>query len=160
MCYNYLVKKKKTTEYGSVSPKDTTQKKIFKKEVYSMKNTITKKEIYTTLINLVNAQENLANKEEILDRLNKDIEQASKASTKKETENDKLNQSIQSVILDVLEGGSMAYSDFVKAVQGKFTAEISAQKITANVTKLKAQSLIVKYEDGKGKSKKLYIKLA
>jgi len=125
-----------------------------------MKNTITKKEIYTTLINLVNAQENLANKEEILDRLNKDIEQASKASTKKETENDKLNQSIQSVILDVLEGGFMAYSDFVKAVQGKFTAEISAQKITANVTKLKAQSLIVKYEDGKGKSKKLYIKLA
>jgi len=125
-----------------------------------MKNTdkLTKKEIYATLINLVKAQgEDYANATEIIERLNKDIELASKSATKKETENDKLNKDIQDTILAVLENGAMTYSDFIKAVQGRYTEEISPQKITANVTKVK--DLVEKYEDGKGKNKKLYIKL-
>lgn len=125
-----------------------------------MKNTekLTKKEIYATLIELVKAQgENYANATEIIERLNKDIELASKSSTKKETDNDRLNQAIQDTILQVLADGAMVYGEFVKVVQAQYEG-ISAQKVTANVTKIK--DLVEKYEDGKGKNKKLYIKLA
>ena len=127
-----------------------------------MKNTITKATIYATIKALVN-DENPEISDEmrkaILDRMDKDIELASKKSTSKtETENDKLNARIREKILEVLENGAMAYSDFVKTVQGAFEEEISPQKITANVTKLKDS--VSKYEDGKGKNKKLYITLA
>lgn len=128
-----------------------------------MKNTekLTKKEIYATLIELVKAQgEDYANATEIIERLNKDIELASKSATKKETENDRFNKDIQDTILAVLADGAMTYADFIKAVQGKYDVEVTAQKITANVTKVKAQGLVEKYEDGKGKNKKLYIRLA
>jgi hypothetical protein len=126
-----------------------------------MKNTekLTKKEIYATLIELVKAQgKDYANATEIIDRLEKDIELASKSATKKETDNDKFNKEIQGTILEVLKDGAMTYADFVKAVQGKYMVEVTPQKITANVTKVK--TLIEKYEDGKGKNKKLYIRLA
>ena len=126
-----------------------------------MKNTITKKEIYATIKAIVNGEDITVNdelKQAIFDRMDKDIELASKSATKKETENDKLNKDIQDTILTVLENGAMTYNDFIKAVQGRYTEEISPQKITANVTKVK--DLVEKYEDGKGKNKKLYIKLA
>lgn len=127
-----------------------------------MKNTITKATIYATIKALVNDENPEISdemREAILDRMNKDIELASKKSTSKtETENDKLNARIREKILEVLENGAMAYSDFVKTVQGAFEEEISPQKITANVTKLKDS--VSKYEDGKGKNKKLYITLA
>lgn len=127
-----------------------------------MKNTITKATIYATIKALVNDENPEISdemREAILDRMDKDIELASKKSTSKtETENDKLNARIREKILEVLENGAMAYSDFVKTVQGAFEEEISPQKITANVTKLKDS--VSKYEDGKGKNKKLYITLA
>lgn len=127
-----------------------------------MKNTITKATIYATIKALVNDENPEISdemREAILDRMDKDIELASKKSTSKtETENDRLNARIREKILEVLENGAMAYSDFVKTVQGAFEEEISPQKITANVTKLKDS--VSKYEDGKGKNKKLYITLA
>lgn len=127
-----------------------------------MKNTITKATIYATIKALVNGENPEISEElkaEIIARMDKDIEQASKKSTSKtETENDKLNAKIREVILDTLANGAMVYGDFVKAVQAEFETEVTAQKITANVTKLKGD--IEKYEDGKGKNKKLYIKLA
>lgn len=127
-----------------------------------MKNTITKATIYATIKALVNDENPEISdemREAILDRMDKDIELASKKSTSKtETENDKLNARIREKILEVLKNGAMAYSDFVKTVQGAFEEEISPQKITANVTKLKDS--VSKYEDGKGKNKKLYITLA
>ena len=126
-----------------------------------MKNTgeLTKKEIYATLIELVKAQgEDYANADEIINRLNKDIELASKSATKKETENDRLNKDIQDTIVTTLtEKGTMVYADLVKEVQAVYEG-VSAQKVTANVTKIK--DLVEKFEDGKGKAKKLYIKLA
>ena len=127
-----------------------------------MKNTekLTKKEIYATLIELVKAQgEDYANATEIIERLNKDIELASKSATKKETDNDRLNKAIQDTILEVLADGAMVYGEFVKVVQAQYE-DISAQKVTANVTKVKEKGLVEKYEDGKGKNKKLCIKLA
>ncbi len=127
-----------------------------------MKKEITKVTIYTTIKALVNGENPEISEElkaEIIARMDKDIEQASKKSTSKtETENDKLNAKIREVILATLADGDMVYGDFVKAVQAKFETEVTPQKITANVTKLKGD--IVKYEDGKGKNKKLYIKLA
>ena len=131
-----------------------------------MKDVLTKATIYNTVkyINEKGTTEGIA--QDILDaiteRMDKDIEQASKKSSgsKKPTENDILNGNIQDKIVAILsENGTMVYADFVKAVQGEFPdLEISAQKVTANVTKLK--DTVAKFEDGKGKSKKLYIKLA
>jgi len=127
-----------------------------------MKNTITKATIYATIKALVNDENPEISdemREAILDRMDKDIELASKKSTSKtETEKDRVNAKIREKILEVLENGAMAYSEFVKAVQGAFEEEISPQRITANVTKLKDS--VSKYEDGKGKNKKLYITLA
>ena len=130
-----------------------------------MKNEFTKTTIYSTIKELVNGKNpeiSEALKSAIIERMDKDIEQATKKSSgnSKPTANDLLNEKIRDVITSVLENGDMTYSDFIKTVQAEFTEEISAQKITANVTKLKADGVIVKYEDGKGKSKKLYIKLA
>lgn len=127
-----------------------------------MKNTITKKEIYATIKAIVNGEDITVNdelKQAILDRMDKDIELASKSATKKETENDRLNKAIQDTILEVLADGAMVYGEFVKVVQAQYE-DISAQKVTANVTKVKEKGLVEKYEDGKGKNKKLYIKLA
>jgi len=122
---------------------------------------ITKKDIYTTIKALVNGENPEISEElkaEIIARMDKDIEQASKKSTSKtETENDKFNAQIREKILEVLADGAMTYGEFVKAVQAQFETEVSPQKITANVTKLKDS--VTKYEDGKGKNKKLYIKL-
>jgi hypothetical protein len=136
------------------------------KEVYVMKNEITKAQIYATVKEIIEKGTIEGVSEEMLTaitaRMDKDIEQASKKSSgsKKPTENDILNGNIQDKIVAILsEKDSMVYADFVKAVQGEFPdLEISAQKVTANVTKLKGA--IAKYEDGKGKDKKLYIKLA
>lgn len=136
------------------------------KEVYVMKNEITKAQIYATVKEIIEKGTIEGVSEEMLTaittRMDKDIEQASKKSSgnKKLTENDILNGNIQDKIIAILsEKDAMVYADFVKAVQGEFPdLEISAQKVTANVTKLKGA--IVKYEDGKGKDKKLYIKLA
>lgn len=129
-----------------------------------MKNTITKATIYATVKALVNGENPEISdelKSAILERMDKDIEQASKKSTSKtETENDKFNAEIREKILEVLQNGAMVYGDFIKAVQAEFDTEVTAQKITANVTKLKATSSVTKYEDGKGKNKKLYIALA
>ena len=127
-----------------------------------MKNTITKKEIYATIKAIVNGEDITVNdelKQAILDRMDKDIELASKSATKKETDNDRLNKAIQDTILEVLADGAMVYGEFVKVVQAQYE-DISAQKVTANVTKVKEKGLVEKYEDGKGKNKKLYIKLA
>lgn len=127
-----------------------------------MKNTITKKEIYATIKAIVNGEDITVNdelKQAILDRMDKDIELASKSATKKETENDRLNKAIQDTILEVLADSAMVYGEFVKVVQAQYE-DISAQKVTANVTKVKEKGLVEKYEDGKGKNKKLYIKLA
>ena len=127
-----------------------------------MKNTITKKEIYATIKAIVNGEDITVNdelKQAILDRMDKDIELASKSATKKETDNDRLNKAIQDTILEVLADGAMVYGEFVKVVQAQYE-DISAQKVTANVTKVKEKGLVKKYEDGKGKNKKLYIKLA
>ena len=127
-----------------------------------MKNTITKKEIYATIKAIVNGEDITVNdelKQAILDRMDKDIELASKSATKKETDNDRLNKAIQDTILEVLADGAMVYGEFVKVVQAQYE-DISAQKVTANVTKVKERGLVEKYEDGKGKNKKLYIKLA
>lgn len=125
-----------------------------------MKNEkLTKKEIYATLIELVKAQgEDYANAGEIIERLNKDIELASRTSaTRKETDNDRLNKAIQDTIVQVLtDNGTMTYADFTKAVVAQYE-DISPQRVTANVTKIK--DLVCKFEDGKGKAKKLYIKL-
>ena len=131
-----------------------------------MKNEITKAQIYATVKEIIEKGTIEGVSEEMLTaitaRMDKDIEQASKKSSgnKKPTENDILNGNIQDKIIAILsEKDTMVYADFVKAVQGEFPdLEISAQKVTANVTKLKGA--IAKYEDGKGKDKKLYIKLA
>jgi len=131
-----------------------------------MKNEITKAQVYATVKEIIEKGTTEGVSEEMLTaittRMDKDIEQASKKSSgnKKPTENDILNGNIQNKIIAILsENGTMVYADFVKAVQSEFPdLEISAQKVTANVTKLK--DTVVKYEDGKGKSKKLYIKLA
>ena len=131
-----------------------------------MKNTITKSFIYTTIREYVS--QNSADftediYEAIIDRMNKDIELASKKSSgtsKAQQEKDAFNKDIQTAILNTLaDKGTMIYADLIKAVQGAFPdAELSPQKSTANVTKLKGE--VEKFEDGKGKSKKLYIKLA
>ena len=130
-----------------------------------MKNTITKATIYATVKALVNGENPEISEElktAILERMDKDIEQASKKSTSKtETANDKFNAEIREKIVEVLADGAMAYGDFVKAIQAEFegsTPEVTPQRITANVTKLK--DTVSKYEDGKGKNKKLYITLA
>lgn len=131
-----------------------------------MKNELTKATIYNTVKSIIENGTTEGISQEILDaitdRMDKDIEQASKKSSgsKKPTENDILNGNIQNKIVAILtENGTMVYADFVKAVQGEFPdLEISPQKVTANVTKLK--DTVAKFEDGKGKSKKLYIKLA
>ena len=132
------------------------------KEVYLMKNTITKKEIYATIKAIVNGEDITVNdelKQAILDRMDKDIELASKSATKKETDKDKENKAIQDTILEVLADGAMVYGEFVKVVQAQYPdIDLTPQRVTANVTKVK--DLVEKYEDGKGKNKKLYIKLA
>ncbi len=126
-----------------------------------MKNTITKAEIYSAIKNIVanGTTEGVDNAmlDAILERMDKDIDATKKSSTKKETDNDRLNKEIQEFIITTLtEQGTMVYADFVKTVQGAY--DVSPQKITANVTKIK--SLVDKFEDGKGKNKKLYIRLA
>ena len=146
MCYNYLVRKNK--ERGAFMS-DTNNK-------------ITKKEVYATIVKVFNGELTLEQVEKpmydaILARMAKDIEVASKVGTKKETENDRLNKDIQNTIIATLtEKGTMAYADLVKEVQAVYEG-VSAQKVTANVTKVK--DLVNKFEDGKGKDKKLYIKL-
>jgi hypothetical protein len=131
-----------------------------------MKNTITKSTIYTTIKSYVSehsADFSEEMYEAIIDRMGKDIELASKKSSgtsKAQQEKDAFNKDIQTAILNTLaDKGTMIYADLIKAVQGTFSdVELSPQKITANVTKLKGE--VEKFEDGKGKSKKLYIKLA
>ena len=131
-----------------------------------MKNELTKVTIYNTIKSIIENGTTEGISQVILDaiteRMDKDIEQASKKSSgsKKLTDNDILNGEIRDEIISLLtDNGTMIYSDLVKAVQGAFAdKEISPQKITANVTKLKDK--VEKFEDGKGKSKKLYIKLA
>lgn len=124
---------------------------------------ITKKDIYATVIKIIEGKVavdtlNTTLSDAIVDRMRKDIEQANKSGTKKETDNDRLNASIQTYILDTLEEkGEMVYADLVKSVQAKFGDSVSPQKVTANVTKIKAY--VEKYEKGKGKEKKLYISL-
>ena len=130
-----------------------------------MKNTITKVEIYSTIKNIVTngTIEGVDNAiiDAILERMDKDIELASKKSgtSKAQAEKDKANATIQDGIVEILtQNGEMVYKDFIKAVQGKFTdLDLSPQKITANVTKL--GDVVDKYEKGKGKEKKLYITL-
>lgn len=125
-------------------------------------NKITKKDVYATIVKVFNSELTLEQVEKpmydaILVRMAKDIELASKVGTKKETENDRLNKDIQDTIVATLtEKGTMVYADLVKEVQAVYEG-VSAQKVTANVTKIK--DLVEKFEDGKGKSKKLYIKL-
>lgn len=127
---------------------------------------ITKAQIYATVKDIIAKGNTEGVSEEMLtaitERMDKDIEQASKkaSGSKKPTENDILNANIQRSITSILSAnGTMVYSEFVKAVQGEFPdLEISAQKVTANVTKIKDS--VSKFEDGKGKDKKLYIKLA
>lgn len=131
-----------------------------------MKNEFTKVTIYNTVKSIIENGTTEGVSGDLLyainERMNKDIEQASKKSSgsKKLTDNDILNGEIRDEIISLLtDNGTMIYSDLVKAVQYKFSdKEISPQKITANVTKLKDK--VEKFEDGKGKSKKLYIKLA
>lgn len=131
-----------------------------------MKNEFTKVTIYNTVKSIIENGTTEGVSGDLLyainERMNKDIEQASKKSSgsKKLTDNDILNGEIRDEIISLLtDNGTMIYSDLVKAVQGAFAdKEISPQKITANVTKLKDK--VEKFEDGKGKSKKLYIKLA
>ena len=133
-----------------------------------MKSELTKVTVYNTIKSIIEKGTTEGISEEILtaitERMDKDIEQASKKSSgsKKPTENDILNDKIRNKIVAILtDNGTMVYSDLVKAIQGAFAdKEISPQKITANVTKLKADGVIAKFEDGKGKNKKLYIKLA
>lgn len=131
-----------------------------------MKNTITKTTIYSTIINVFEKGSTEGVSDEliaaVLDRMDKDIELASKkssSSSKAQQEKDAKNEAIQDAIYNVLtENGEMVYKDFIKAVQTKFANDdLSPQKITANVTKLKDD--ITKYEKGKGKEKKLYINL-
>lgn len=127
-------------------------------------NKITKKEIYTTIIRVFDGQLGVdevdsAMYDAIIARMYKDIKQASKSTEKKTTDNDRLNWSIQDAIVSILtEKGTLAYTDLVKEVQKKYTVDIAPQRITANVTKIKDS--IEKFEDGKGKNKRLYIKLA
>ena len=132
-----------------------------------MKNAITKTTIYNTIIDVFTKGSTEGVSDElitaVLDRMDKDIELASKkssSSSKAQAEKDAKNEAIQDAIYDVLtENGEMVYKDFIKAVQTKFANDdLSPQKITANVTKLKDD--ITKYEKGKGKEKKLYINLA
>lgn len=154
MCYNYLVRNKETN------------KKITKKEVLEMseknEKKLTKKEIYEIVTNVFEGKVQVADisadtVSEVLARMSKDTELASKVGTKKETENDRLNKDIQDTIVATLtEKGTMVYADLVKEVQAVYEG-VSAQKVTANVTKIK--DLVEKFEDGKGKAKKLYIKL-
>lgn len=130
-----------------------------------MKNTITKVEIYSAIKNIVTngTIEGVDNAiiDAILERMDKDIELASKKSgtSKAQAEKDKANATIQDGIVEILtQNGEMVYKDFIKAVQGKFAdLDLSPQKITANVTKL--GDVVDKYEKGKGKEKKLYIAL-
>lgn len=131
-----------------------------------MKNELTKVTIYNTIKSIIENGTTEGISQDILnaitERMDKDIEQASKKSSgsKKLTDNDILNGEIRDEIISLLtDNGTMIYSDLIKAVQGAFAdKEISPQRVTANVTKLKGE--IEKFEDGKGKSKKLYIKLA
>lgn len=130
-----------------------------------MKNTYTKVEIYSAIKNIVSNVdvEGIDNAiiDAILERMDKDIELASKKSgtSKAQAEKDKANATIQDGIVEILtQNGEMVYKDFIKAVQGKFAdLDLSPQKITANVTKL--GDVVTKYEKGKGKEKKLYIAL-
>lgn len=131
-----------------------------------MKNTITKTTIYNTIITVFENGSTEGVSDEliaaVLDRMDKDIELASKkssSSSKAQAEKDAKNEAIQDAIYDVLtKNGEMVYKDFIKAVQTQFpNDDLSPQKITANVTKLKGD--ITKYEKGKGKEKKLYINL-
>lgn len=152
MCYNYLVRNKENKIKKS------------KKEVLEMsEKKITKKEVYGVVVDVFNGKVSVDEVSAdmvsaILDRMSKDIELASKSGVKKETDNDRLNKDIQNTILSTLEGqGTMVYADLVKEVQAVYEG-VSAQKVTANVTKIK--DLVEKFEDGKGKAKKLYIKLA
>lgn len=123
---------------------------------------LTKKEIYEIVTNVFEGKVQVADisadtVSEVLARMSKDTELASKVGTKKETENDRLNKDIQNTIVATLtEKGTMVYADLVKEVQAVYEG-VSAQKVTANVTKIK--DLVEKFEDGKGKAKKLYIKL-
>lgn len=130
-----------------------------------MKDTIKKVDIYSAVKDIIKKGNTEGVSAELLkaitERMDKDIEQATKkaSGSKKETENDKLNANIRKAIVDILtEKGEMVYADLVKTVQGKFAdVEISPQKVTANVTKLKDS--VSKTEKGKGKEKKLYISL-
>lgn len=128
-------------------------------------NKYTKAEVYAQIKAIVEGKAEVATLGDemvkaIVERMDKDIESATKKSTsKKPTANDKLNGDIQTAILEVVADGDVVYSEFVKAVQGKFAdVELSAQKITANVTKLKNAGKVATEEKGKGKEKKLYIK--
>ena len=125
---------------------------------------LTKKEIYEIVTNVFEGKVQVADISadtvaEVIARMEKDTELTSKTGTKKETENDRLNKSIQDTIVATLtNNGTMVYADLVKVVQKAYPdTEVSPQKVTANVTKIK--DLVEKFEDGKGKNKKLYIKL-
>lgn len=130
-----------------------------------MKKDIKKVDIYNTIKSIIEKGTTEGVSDEMIvaieERMDKDIEQATKkgSGSKKETENDKLNAKIRETIVDTLtKKGTITYADLVKTVQESFTEEVTPQRVTANVTKLKGE--VEKFEDGKGKNKKLYIKLA
>ena len=62
-----------------------------------------------------------------------------------------------------LEDGAMTYEDFVKLVQNdlsrRYGEEVTAPKISTIVSYLHGLNKVKKYEDGKGRFKKLYIDL-
>lgn len=127
------------------------------------KNVKTKATIYAEIKDILkdlyeNGKLEQSEYDEYTERLDKDIELATKKSTatKKPTENDKLNMLVKEAILTVLEneGKAMKYADFYKAVLAELETtedKVSKNKVTALCTQLgeKGTGEIKKYVEKK-----------
>jgi hypothetical protein len=100
--------------------------------------TMTKKEIYASIINYLNGENCAATTDEMIDLCNKEIERASKRySSDKPTKAQVAAEADTPAILEILaEAGSpMTVTDITAAAAGKLTGKVSGQRITSILKK-------------------------
>lgn len=119
------------------------------------KYTTTKAEMFATVVSIIETVE-VPNKEELIERLNHEIELLSKKSTSKASvEKAKTDKTLTEFILGVLtEGGAYTVSEIqAKCPELSVAVGISNSKVTSLLTKLVATGEVTRVKD---KKKSLY----
>lgn len=111
---------------------------------------MTKREVYTATINILEGLE-IENKAELIEAYNGYIEKLNtKSANKKQTDNQKANEGYKEIIVGILEQAEKPLSiDEIKSHDEALSAMNGSQKISALLRQLALEGLIKREMDGK-----------